>query len=45
MKLRMNIYCSALIENVSEIDRQKIFFNHLKAIACKEHLVPEMEGL
>lgn len=44
MKLRMNIYCSALIENMSEVYVQKIFFNCLKAKACKEGLVPEMEG-
>lgn len=44
MKLRMNIYYTGLIENMSKVHVQKILFNWLKAKAWKEDSVPEMEG-
>jgi len=44
VKLRMNICCTAIIENMSKVHVQKILFNWLKAKACKEDAVPEMEG-
>lgn len=40
----MNIYCTAVVEKMSEVNVQKILFNCLKSKACKEDSVPEMEG-